>query len=95
MADSFSLDPKPIHLADVAGFRTGAAASGVRESGPDVGVLLCETTAKLGWADFLGTLKGGTSATAEIKGGGDGAGEAQRPTRTPERSPRRRGERHG
>ncbi|MHC5056790.1 MAG: bifunctional ornithine acetyltransferase/N-acetylglutamate synthase [Planctomycetota bacterium] len=42
MADRFSLDPTPAELADVDGFRTGAAASGLRSGGSDVGVILCE-----------------------------------------------------
>ena len=63
MGDSFQLDEEPIRLTDVAGFRAGAAACGLADGGPDVGVLLCETAAKMSWTDFLGSL-GKRSASA-------------------------------
>jgi len=42
MADRFSVDSEPLGLADVDGFRVGAAACGLKSEGPDVGVILCE-----------------------------------------------------
>ena len=52
MADTFSLDPDPAGLAQVAGFRTGAAACGLRPEGPDIGVLVCESPEGAGTAVF-------------------------------------------
>ena len=49
MADTFALDAEPCQLSDVAGFRAGAAACGLKPEGPDVGILLCEA------ADGVGT----------------------------------------
>ena len=40
MADGFELDAKPVALSDVAGFKTGVAACGLKKSGADVAVIL-------------------------------------------------------
>ncbi len=42
MADRFSLDTTPAELADVEGFKSGAAECGLKPDGPDLGVILCE-----------------------------------------------------
>ena len=42
MADGFKLDEEAAALSDVAGFRTGVAACGLKSSGPDVAVILNE-----------------------------------------------------
>jgi len=52
MDDTFALDAQPVQLADVAGFRTGAAACGLRGSGPDIGIVLCESAEGQGTAVF-------------------------------------------
>ncbi len=52
MSDTFSLDATPSELADVAGFRTGAASCGLKTSGLDVGVIVCEGEAGCGTAVF-------------------------------------------
>ncbi len=52
MADAFHLDPKPHELSDVAGFRTGAASCGIKSTGLDVGVILCDADAGCGTAVF-------------------------------------------
>jgi glutamate N-acetyltransferase/amino-acid N-acetyltransferase len=52
VADGFSLDAEPAELADVAGFRTGAASAGLLEEGPDVAVILCEDERGVGTAVF-------------------------------------------
>jgi len=52
MSDTFSLDATPLELADVAGFRTGAASCGLKTSGLDVGVIVCEPEAGCGTAVF-------------------------------------------
>jgi len=76
MADSFELDREPKQICDVPGFRTGAASSGVKGGTVDVGVIKCETAAKLGWGEFLGKLKGGTGAKADLTTSAHGAGGA-------------------
>ncbi len=45
MEDGFKLDAEPAALAEVAGFRTGIATSGLKTSGPDVAVILSEGSA--------------------------------------------------
>ena len=45
MDDAFSLDSEPAELADVAGFRTGAASCGLKSSGLDLAVILSEGAA--------------------------------------------------
>jgi len=40
MPDGFKLDAEPAALSDVAGFKTGVAACGLKTSGPDVAVIL-------------------------------------------------------
>jgi len=52
MADRFSLDADPAEIAEVDGFRTGAASCGLAREGPDVGVIVCEESQGTGTAVF-------------------------------------------
>lgn len=48
--DDFAVDPQPLRLAEVPGFRTGISACGLTKEGPDIGIILCESQDAVGTA---------------------------------------------